>query len=63
MQETIATYEAGKKKQAYKMFLNDKWANPGVSYDKFCEEVEKIIIRRKERIESENAHAAIMNGY
>ena len=38
------------------MFLNDKWANPGVGYEKFCEEVEKIVARRAERLAAEKAH-------
>lgn len=50
-------YRQGNKDQAFQMFLEDPTANPGVSFDRFCEYMDRVI---REEMENKQAYASLI---
>ena len=55
-QETRKAYEEGNKEQAYEMFKADPTANE-MTFEAFCEAMERMIIRHRENETAEKATA------
>ena len=60
LNETVDTYKAGNKEEAYNLFKNDETAIKNVSFESFCTEMDNIIRRREENSKSMTAHSQAM---
>ena len=47
-QKTVKAFKIGAKELAFEMFLADPDANEGITFDRFCEVMEKTVANWKE---------------